>query len=266
MKNLGFCLCSGILILFSAIAQADEGFPGRPKYPDVNIIELEELYKRRQKVAIVDVRSEYEYETLRIKGAINIPVASPGFSKDVRNIRGVTNKDVVFYCNGHTCMKSYKAARKAKLAKIDRVFAFDAGIFDWAGKYPEEAVLLGEPLRDTSRLISKKDFKARLLSPREFAARVNSRHGKDRYLVLDVRDRFQRAAVGLFPFQEKWAPLDQKFKLGEYIDHARKNGKTLLIYDEVGKQVRWLQYRLEKAGLRKYYFMKGGANAYIKQL
>jgi hypothetical protein len=34
----------------------------------------------------------------------------------------------------------------------------------------------------------------------------------------------------------------------------------------VGKQVRWLQYELEKAGLKKYYFMKKGASGYYDSL
>ena len=105
-----------------------------------------------------------------------------------------------------------------------------------------------------SRLISGKKFTAHQLGPKEFAKRVGPST-----MVIDVRDSYQRAAVGLFPFEEKWIPLSQKGRLSDQIDRARRNGKTLLIYDEVGKQVRWLQYRLEQAGVKKYYFMKGGA-------
>ena len=64
---------------------ANEGFPGREKYPNVKFIELADLYKTkaRGEVVIVDARSNYEFETLRIKGAINIPVASKSFENDV---------------------------------------------------------------------------------------------------------------------------------------------------------------------------------------
>ena len=36
----------------------------------------------------------------------------------------------------------------------------------------------------------------------------------------------------------------------------------IFIYDEVGKQVRWLQYALEKANVKNYYFMHNGARGY----
>ena len=52
----------------------------------------------------------------------------------------------------------------------------------------------------------------------------------------------------------------------KYFERARKRGKTLLIYDEVGKQVRWLQYTLERYGIEQYYFMQGGAKGYYDML
>ena len=50
---------------------AEEGFPGRKKYPDVPYIELGDLYAKllRNEVVIVDARSNYEFETLQVKGA-----------------------------------------------------------------------------------------------------------------------------------------------------------------------------------------------------
>jgi len=40
----------------------------------------------------------------------------------------------------------------------------------------------------------------------------------------------------------------------------------LMIYDAAGKQVRWLQYYLEDKGLKSYYFMAGGINAYYNEM
>ncbi|MFX1517887.1 MAG: sulfurtransferase, partial [Promethearchaeota archaeon] len=50
------------------------------------------------------------------------------------------------------------------------------------------------------------------------------------------------------------------------VGKALKENKTLLIYDAAGKQVRWLQYYLEDKGLKSYYFMAGGINAYYSDL
>jgi hypothetical protein len=35
--------------------------------------------------------------------------------------------------------------------------------------------------------------------------------------------------------------------------------QTLLIFDQVGKQVRWLMYHLEAADYTRYHFLSGGA-------
>ena len=93
-------------------ANTDAEFPGRPLYPEVSVIVLDELFRRLDEVIVVDVRSAYEYETLRVKGAINIPLSSKTFVSRMRKLRMSDTRPIVVYCNGKTCMKSYKAARK----------------------------------------------------------------------------------------------------------------------------------------------------------
>jgi rhodanese-related sulfurtransferase len=255
-----------LLLLSNSVLSADEGFPGREKYPDVPYIEIADLYKKKnnKQVVIVDARSNYEFETLRIKDAINIPVANKNFEEELMRLRQKTNKTIVFYCNGHRCMKSYIAAKRCLKANIENVAAFDAGIFDWTKEYPKQAVLLGTSPVNPSKLIATKHFKSRLLDPDTFSEYImESRH---RSIVIDVRDKFQRAGVGFYPGIERWAALDDRKKLQSYIDRAKRENKTLFIYDEVGKQVRWLQYALEKAGVTNYYFMDKGARAYYDMI
>lgn len=238
-----------------------EEFPGRSVFSEVEIYGLEELYQQKDQVIIVDVRSKYEYETLRAKGALNIPLSSPTFGEELIKLRASTDKPIVFYCNGRTCYKSYKAARKAIYYKVKNCFSFDSGIFDWAKAHPDEAVLLGRSPINVNNLISKKSFKKKLIDPEIFGSKVGSGS-----LVLDVRDRFQREAVGFFPGQESRVGLDQKEKLEKFFIKVKKSNKTLLVYDAVGKQVRWLMYALQRAGVKDYYFMKGGAKGYYEML
>ena len=258
-----------LVILLASIANsawsAEEGFPGRKKYPDIPYIELTDLYakKNRGEVVIVDARSNYEFETLRIKGAVNIPVANKTFEDEVRQLRAKTNKAIVFYCNGHRCMKSYISVKRALNANIENVLAFDAGIFDWTKKYPNQAVLLGTSPVNPKKLIAKNRFKSRLLDPDTFSSYIMDSRNR---MVVDVRDKFQRAGVGFYPGIERWAALDDRKKLQGYIEKAKRENKTLFIYDEVGKQVRWLQYALEKAGVKNYYFMDKGARAYYDMI
>lgn len=261
-RFIPYSLVFMILGLLAPTLQASE-FPGRPKYPDVKTIELAELNKHFDQHVIIDARSSYEFDTLHIKGSVNVPISSEEFARRVRDLSDLTKKPLVFYCNGHTCMKSYKAARAARLAGVKNCYAYDAGMFDWAKAHPAKTVLLGKPLKSPSQLIPKSTLKKHTLEPKEFAAYAEN---KKHFVTIDVRSRYQRAGVGLFPFIEQWISLEQTLSLDKAIKDAAADNKTLLIYDEVGKQVRWLQYRLEEMGVKKYYFMKGGAAGYIESI
>jgi len=250
------------LLATSFIAVAKDEFPGRKLFPDVKPMSIKELKRRFNKVTVVDARTRYEYDTIHISGSHNILVSKANFENEVRELRQRSSKPIVFYCNGHTCFKSYKAARRAQNAGVSNVYAFDAGIFEWSRANPKKAVLLGQSPIRVKDLISKKDFKKRLLKPAEFQRRVS----RPNVMVLDVRSRLQRAGAGLFPFEEKFASLDNKKKLNRYIAKARRENKTVLAYDAVGKQVRWFEYYLRKKGVKKYYFLKKGANGYFDLL
>ncbi|MBI3563505.1 MAG: rhodanese-like domain-containing protein [Gammaproteobacteria bacterium] len=244
-------------------AAGEDEFPGRKFFPAVPYIGLEELYNKRNDVIIVDVRTAYEYETLRIKGAINISVHNASFPDEMQKLRDANpSKLIVTYCNGKTCNKSYEAVQACRNHNIPNVVAYDAGIYDWAKKYPLESELLGKGPLDLSKLITNEAFKKHNLDIKKFSSMV----GNDDVIVLDVRDRFQRDASSLFPGVDRRAALDDKPSLERYFQRAKRENKTLLIYDAAGKQAEWLIYYLEDKGISNYYFMSGGATAYYKEL
>lgn len=256
MKRLLLDAFMAAALIASFTASAETTFPYRKRYPDVPLLETAELYKRLNKVTVVDVRSNYEYQTLRIKGAVNISSSDRDFPLRVKALREKTNNAIVFYCNGVTCHKSYDAALLAKNNRVDDVYAYDAGVFAWAKAYPEHTELLGKSPVNAADLIDATDFNARLLAPADFIAKAAGNA-----IVLDVRDRRQRDNP-LFPLHERRAELDDKAQLMQAIDQAKKEQKTLLVYDAAGKQVQWLQYELQALGTKDYYFMKGGAEAF----
>jgi rhodanese-related sulfurtransferase len=264
MRKITTLLIAAICLFSFADAFAADGFPGRKKYPKVPYIELADLAKQFKDVVVVDARSILEYETLHVTGSVNIPVAKKSFEGKVAKLRAGTTKPIVFYCNGRTCMKSFKATKKAMEHGIKNVFSFDAGIFEWTKANPKLAVLLGKSPVNVANLIPKKVFKKRFLHPDAFSDQATAPNKKT--LILDVRDKYQRAGIGFYPGKERWASLDEKKKLRKYIKKAIDQNRTLMIYDEVGKQVRWLQYELEKAGAKDYYFMAKGARGYFKAL
>ncbi|HEY5602229.1 MAG TPA: rhodanese-like domain-containing protein [Gammaproteobacteria bacterium] len=268
MRQLSVLVVTLLVLVLQAVATAaeKEAFPGRSheKYKDAPYIELEDLHKKFNDVVVVDVRSKFEFDTLQIKGAVNIAVGTDSFEGEIQKLRLKTDKPLVFYCNGHSCMKSYIAALESVRAGVKNVYAYDAGIFDWAKAYPDKAVLLGKSPVDQRDILSKKQFTDRLLNPDKFSDLATDDPNK--VIVLDIRDKFQRAGVGFFPVQERWTSLSQMEKVYNYIRQAKEKGKTLFIYDEVGAQVQWLQYALEREGVKNYYFMDKGAVGYYKMI
>lgn len=257
MKKLLWVLLLALSGLVQPLANAaNEEYPYRMRYPDVLIMTTEELAKRINEVLVIDVRSKYEFDTLHVKDAVNVPLTT-GFGEKMVQLRAKNNKPFVFYCNGKTCHKSYDAALLATKARLDNLYAYDAGIFDWAKAQPEKTVLLGRSPIVPADLIDESSFKARLIEPKDFVARVG-----DKSVVLDVRDRVQRDTP-LFPFKEQRAQLDDMKKIDVVIEDAKAQKKTLLVYDQTGKQVQWFQYYLESKGMKDYYFMKGGAQAHF---
>lgn len=257
-SRIGYAgLLLAVLLLAGGGVWASDEMPGRSRYPTVKWVELAQLQAMRPKVIIVDARSQYEFDTLHIKDAVNIVLGAQGFVAAIKALRAESTHPIVFYCNGRTCMKSYQAALEAQNGGVDNVFAYDAGIFDWVKAYPDDSVLLGRSPVDPARLIGKDKLKAHTLSPAEFEKRIG-----DDTLILDVRDQFQREAITLFPMLQRSVPLDNA-ALKKYVDQARQEGKTLLIYDETGQQARWLQYYLESEKVDSYYFLAGGAKGYF---
>ncbi|MBC8210725.1 MAG: rhodanese-like domain-containing protein [Gammaproteobacteria bacterium] len=247
-------------LFFISLVQADNEFPGRATYPKVQVMDTEQLNSQFDEVIIVDVRSAFEFDTLHINKALNIPLNSKKFVSDMEPLLG-ENKPIVFYCNGHSCYKSYKAANKIRKANSSNVYAYDAGIFDWAKAHPEKATLVGKTPVDRKRLISKEDFQKRLLSPANFTAKI-----EDKTLILDIREPAQRGLFELFPYRQENIHMDEKTKLNQFLSTVKKQDKALLVYDEAGKQVTWLQYYLEDKEISNYYFMDGGAKGFFKVL
>lgn len=265
MKNVYVIAAMAVLSLLSGLVMAaGSAFPGRAKYPQVPIYSLSQLKQNLSKVVLVDARSRYEFDTLRIKGAINIPVASKTFETQVKALRAKTSEPIVFYCNGTTCMKSYIATKKAMAAHVADVQAYDGGMFEWAESYPNYSELFDKGTLKPGDIISLQRYRKHLLSADDFGNKAYEM-GKQS-VILDVRDKYQRGATGLFPGIEQWVSLDHERKIHDIIEEAKKDNETLFVYDEVGHQVQWLQYALVRAKMNNYYFMKGGAEAYFSEM
>lgn len=246
-----------VSLLFPVISQANE-YPGRKIYITVPVYETEQLNQSFNDVIVVDVRSKFEYDTLHINKSINIPLNNSGFTRQLEALQAGTTP-ILFYCNGHSCIKSYKAVLKAHKAGFTNVFSYDSGIFDWSKAHPDKSTLLGKSPLNPDRLISKSELKNYLIKPEQFSSRIN-----DKSIVLDIREPTQRGLIELYPYQQENISLDDRSRLDKFLSGIKKSGKTLLVYDEVGKQVRWFQYYLADKGITKYFFMEGGVKQFFK--
>lgn len=255
MKNVSiYILLLSFLIANSVNANE---FPGRSQFPDQEIIEIDDLYKHRDKMIIIDTRTDFEYNVIHINNAVHVNFESEDYIDRLKSIRKTDRRKMIFYCNGLTCTKAFRAHKAATEAGIRNTATFDAGVFTWANAYPNEAMLMGKSPVDPSKLLSREALKSRLLDAERFSEKVSSDS-----VVLDVRDESQREATRLYPLYQRNFTLDDP-KLPASIKKAVAEGKTVLIYDYTGQQVRWLQYLLESLNVRDYYFLKGGFRGFL---
>jgi rhodanese-related sulfurtransferase len=247
---------AAVLVLAGVLAvAAEEGYPLRAKYPKVEYVTTEALNRDYQKTIIVDVRSKIEYDVIHINKAVHLPVATAMFTKDLEKIRDKNGQDpMAFYCNGHTCEKSYEAVDAAMKAGFRNIFVYDAGIYDWVKAHPDKGTLMGKSPVPLDKLISHEMLAKRKINYAAFKKRTVNAAA----IVVDIREPFQRHMIPQLN-NIRNIPTDRftaLLKQGEFKD------KELLIMDAVGKQVQWIQYYLEMNGYTNYYFLgKGVAEA-----
>ena len=241
-------------LLASQSTHEEVKFPLRSTYSNTITISHSALKNNLEKYLIIDVRSAYEFNVLHINTAINIPITNLGFIPKIQTLRLKDKRSIIFYCNGITCRKSYLANIQAQKSKIKNVITFDLGILPWAKLYPEQTSYFGKKSLPLDKLISKEKFDSHNLSPEDFIKKVNQNS-----LLIDIREPFQRQGSPLNKLSIH-APINDFHNL---LTTIKKQKSTLLIFDEVGKQIIWLQYLLEQQGITNYYFMSGGIEAYL---
>ncbi len=248
MVTFFFCL------VFLHTAFAGDDFPLRAKYQDVKIISTNQLAADYDKIIIIDVRSKMEFDVVHVNKAKHIAIATTGFLRSLENVRAKNSETLIaFYCNGHTCAKSYKAALKAAKEGFKNVVAYDSGIFDWVMASPERATLMGVSPASKDRIIPKAELKKKMLNYADFSIKA----GEMDSFIIDIREPFQREKKLSFQGVRN-LPLD---KLLILLDQKKFQDKQILFADAVGKQVKWLQYHLVKNGYKNYYFLEKGLSA-----
>jgi len=245
---------AGILVLAAPLLAAEEGNPLRKKFPALKYVTTIDLNNQYDKAFIIDVRSKIEFDVIHINKAAHVPMAVATFANDLEKVRQKSAASpLVFYCNGHTCEKSYDAAEVATKAGFKGVVVYDAGIFDWANAYPAKTTLLGKTPVSKDKLISKSEFVQKIIGYDEFKKKAAGPNT----VVVDIREPVQREVIPKIPGLRN-IPSDRMVDL---INKGEFKDKQLLIFDAVGKQVEWLQYYLEAKGYSNYLFLDKGVRS-----
>jgi rhodanese-related sulfurtransferase len=97
----------------------------------------------RQNATVVDTRSQKEYDSEHVRGAILASYLEKSLKEvdfdaskdDFSALKSVPkDKPVIFFCNGPECWKSYKASRAAVAAGYAKVYWFRGGMPEWREK------------------------------------------------------------------------------------------------------------------------------------
>lgn len=239
-----------LLVVFylSPVFGSDSQFPYRSLYPKLNYISSQQLYNELGKSPIIDIRSKLEFDTVHIKGALNIAFSDMDFLPNIEAIaKQKTNKQVIIYCNGKTCLKSYHAGQLLNRHNINNR-VFDEGVMSWLKNFPEQSVLLGKSPVARKDIISEQEFISHQLDYKTFSHFYHSGY------LIDIRDIYQRTTINALTGQQP-IPLG---KMVELLKQGKYKDKPLFFIDATGRQVRWLQYYLEANNYHDYYFLKGG--------
>ena len=123
---------------------AELGFFTPTTLPGVQVVTAEDVRKlQAQGALMVDTRTEKEFQTKRVKGALHaayvekslkdvvFDVSLDDFSALARVPGLGPDKAVIFACNGAECWKSYKAAKDAKSKGFKNVYWFRGGLPEW---------------------------------------------------------------------------------------------------------------------------------------
>jgi phage shock protein E len=97
---------------------------------DLNHIELSEKLKSNPQLVIIDVRSQQEFASGHVPGAVNIPHSS--ILSDVALLDSYKNRDMVFYCRSGKRAKSVTDALESSDFTSGRpLYHLEGDILGW---------------------------------------------------------------------------------------------------------------------------------------
>jgi rhodanese-related sulfurtransferase len=123
---------------WTSSASADRPF-APAEIPGATIVPAETVIKmmlKRPPPLLIDTRLHQEYRNGHIEGAVNITDIDLTQEK-LAELTDSRNTPIIFYCNGHRCLRSSNACNKAISWGYRKVYWFRTGWAEWTNKsYP----------------------------------------------------------------------------------------------------------------------------------
>ncbi len=235
----------------AAPGHVGQAYPLRPFYPAARTIDTAGLEQSYFESIIIDVRSRFEYEVVRINKAKHVPLGEGDFIAEIKRYRAPVSKiPLIFYCNDPACSRAFRAALLAQAAGYENVHVYDSGVFSLLMAAPEKVSLMGTTPAQPDMVIPDDYYEKVQIDFEEFVKRT-SRIGT---LIIDIRDIYHR---DFEPNLEgvRNIPMESFLKA---VTNRIWAEKKLLIFDQNGEQTRWLQYFLQANGYTDYAFLRGG--------
>lgn len=253
-----------VFVLLVAHRSPAEEFPLRKSYPDVPVLELKAVKAGYDdgSMILVDTRSRMEFDTIHPTKSEHIDLANKSFMASLQALaQQHPGKKLVLYDNGITCLKCYIGTQEALEEGLKDVYAFDGGIPAWAEAYPADTILMGKPIDDPEKqLIPYAEYQKLCLDFEQFKQKTGA---SPNAAVIDARDPMQRTRK--LPGYEDAMPIPLDKMIRNVIEKGNMKDRPLFIFDQVGRQARWLMYYLKAYGYKDYYFLDGGATSVLKE-
>ena len=128
MKTITRLIGIALLTLFAGTTFAKESPMNVEGATTVDTAKAHELFN--QEVAFVDARKDSDWDAGRIPGAIHLDVKK-ALNENALAAEVKKDEPVVFYCNGHSCMRSSKASAMAVGWGWKKVYYYRDGFPAW---------------------------------------------------------------------------------------------------------------------------------------
>lgn len=238
----------------SLMSEVGDQFPLRAFYPGAKIINTDTLIQLYDKAIIIDVRSQFEFDVVRINKALHVDLSQGDFSGALALLCSPTaDIPLIFYCNDPSCSRAFRAALLAQAAGYSHVYTYDSGVFALLKQLPQYVTLMETTPAQVARVISTELYEKSQLDFVDFKKQSTGRSA----LVIDIRDIFRRERLPAIK-NIRNIPMEA---LLQAITNRIWTEKKLLIFDHHGDQTQSLQYFLQANGYKDYAFLRGGVGS-----